>query len=74
MNRRDWLALALFWHLAPAVHAQEAIKIVAVIQRRECIMIGQISQLFMGELLFGDINHRAVYKGRPLVIRSSQTY
>ena len=25
MNRRDWLALALFWHLAPAVHAQAAI-------------------------------------------------
>lgn len=25
MNRRDWLALALFWHLAPAVYAQAAI-------------------------------------------------
>jgi hypothetical protein len=25
MNRRDWLALALFWHLAPAAHAQAAI-------------------------------------------------
>ena len=25
MNRRRWLALALFWHLAPAVHAQAAI-------------------------------------------------
>jgi hypothetical protein len=25
MNRRHWLALALFWHLAPAVHAQAAI-------------------------------------------------
>lgn len=25
MNRRHWLALALFWHLAPAVYAQAAI-------------------------------------------------
>ncbi|CAM8630897.1 hypothetical protein MCEMIEM13_00040 [Comamonadaceae bacterium] len=25
MNRRHWLALALFWHLAPAVYAQTAI-------------------------------------------------
>jgi hypothetical protein len=25
MNRRDWLAFALFWHLAPAVYAQAAI-------------------------------------------------
>ena len=25
MNRRDWLALALFWHLAPDVYAQAAI-------------------------------------------------
>ena len=25
MNRRDWLVLALFWHLAPAVYAQAAI-------------------------------------------------
>ncbi|CAM8671617.1 hypothetical protein MCEMSEM22_03508 [Comamonadaceae bacterium] len=25
MNRRDWLTLALFWHLAPAVYAQAAI-------------------------------------------------
>ena len=25
MNRRHWLALALFWHMAPAVYAQKAI-------------------------------------------------
>jgi len=29
MNRRRWLALAIFWHLAPAVYAQAAINSVA---------------------------------------------